>query len=60
MNNIMNRISQVWGQKSMSQYPELYLKKSYGNNLSYQIAFAFSATIYDAPGKSNSINWKEI
>jgi hypothetical protein len=60
MNNFMNKISQYLGEKSISQYPELYHKNTHSKSLAYEIAIAYSVGVYDAPDNSNSINWKLV
>jgi hypothetical protein len=56
----MNKISQYLGEKSISQYPELYHKNTHSKSLAYEIAIAYSVGVYDAPDNSNSINWKLV
>jgi hypothetical protein len=60
MNNFMNKISHYLGQKNMSHYPELYDKKNYTTDLSYTIAVASTAVIYETHNVPDSINWKLI
>jgi hypothetical protein len=56
----MNKISHYLGQKNMSHYPELYDKKNYTTDLSYTIAVASTAVIYETYNVPDSINWKLI
>jgi hypothetical protein len=41
-------------------HPELYHKKNVNPDISYTIAVACSAVIYETPSTPNSINWKLI
>ena len=58
MNRFMDYISQVFGPKDLSHYPELYTKTS--RNLGYSIALSNSAVFYDIPETNRSIDWKSI
>lgn len=60
MNNVINKISHYLSQKDMSHYPELYHKNNYNTDLSYTIAIASTAVIYEIHGAPEAINWKLI
>jgi hypothetical protein len=60
MNNFLKKVSQQLGPEKIAAYPELYHKKNYNIDLSYKIAIANSAILYDESSTSSSINWKLI
>jgi hypothetical protein len=58
MNRFMSFISQVFAQKDLTHYPELYRKSS--RNLNYTIALSNSAVFYDTSEAHRSIDWKSF
>jgi hypothetical protein len=60
MNSFVNKFSQFFGSKDLSNYPELYNKKEVNHDLNYRILTASNAVFYDNSIHANTIDWKEI
>jgi hypothetical protein len=57
MPNFMNKVSQFFGQKDLTQYPVYYRTN---RDISYNIMMANSAVLYDTGRSTRSVNWNLI
>jgi hypothetical protein len=58
MNRFMGYISQCFGQKDLSHYPELFRKNRH--EPTYTIALSNSVVFYDVPKVPRSLNWESF
>lgn len=58
MNRIMDYISQQFGKKDLSHYPELYRKDA--RSFTYTIALSNNAVFYDTQKVPRSPDWRSF
>lgn len=60
MNKIFSYFSQYFGQKDISQYPELYHRPGKKNNPYHDIFMSSMRLFYDSPQDHRSVDWRHI
>lgn len=59
MNNMLVKISQLFGQKDISDYPELYHKNT-SDTIENRINMANLSVFHDSTPQPRYINWKSL